>query len=172
VFVIDPYTALVLHELKGISAHIPQFDWGSNIRVFFVQNSYTRRMASNRSLFRFKSAKITYGELQDTRDRLVIKDSYAIRSIFSAKRHLDNTALIYSMWEGYLREVKAFWDRNHVPVLPVHCSGHAYIADLKQFAEAIKPKHIIPIHTFFPQKYSELFGDCVEFVKDGQTVEV
>lgn len=172
IFVIDPYTAFILHKLKKISPHIPQFDWGENIRIFFVPNSYTDKMAENKSLFKFKSAKVTYDEMQGIRDRLVIKDSYRTRWIFSKKKHLENTSLIYSMWEGYLPDVKPFWDKNNVPVLQVHCSGHAYIEDLKKFAKAIKPKYIIPVHTFFPEKYPELLGSNVKFIKDKETVEV
>jgi len=172
IFVIDPYTALILHKLKKISLHIPQFDWGENIRIFFVPNSYTDKMAEDKSLFQFKSAKITYDQMQDIRNRLVIKDSYRTRQIFSKKGHMEGTTLIYSMWEGYFPDVKSFWEENNVPVLHVHCSGHAYIDDLKNFARAIEPEFIIPIHTFFPERYPELFGDNVKIVKDGETVEI
>jgi ribonuclease J len=172
IFVIDPYTALILHKLKKISPHIPQFDWGENIRVFFVPNSYTDKMAEDKSLFQFKSAKITYDQMQDVRDRLVIKDSYRTRQIFSKKKHLEGTTLIYSMWEGYFPDVKPFWDENNVPVLHVHCSGHACIDDLKKLVRAIEPEFIIPIHTFFSEKYAEIFGNNVKIVKDGETVEI
>jgi ribonuclease J len=172
IFVIDPYTALVLHKLKKISPNIPQFDWGENIRIFFVHSSSTDKMAADKSLFQFKSAKITYGEMQDVRNRLVIKDSFSTRYKFSNNGHLQGTTLIYSMWEEYFAGVKEFWEENNVPVLHVHCSGHAYIDALKRFARAIKPEFIIPIHTFFPEKYPELFGDNVKLVKDGEIVEI
>jgi len=172
IFVLDPYTALVLHKLKKISAHIPQFDWDEHIRIFFVPNSYTDKMAEDKSLFRFRSAKITYDEMQGIRDSLVIKDSSTTRSIFSKKGRLERTTLIYSMWEGYLPDVKTFWDENRAPILQVHCSGHAYIDDLQRFAAAIRPRCIIPIHTFFPEKYFELLGSNVKLIKDRQTVEI
>ena len=143
-----------------------------NIRIFFVPNSYTDKMAKDKSLFQFKPAKITYDQMQDVRDRLVIKDSYRTRQIFSKKGHLEETTLIYSMWEGYFPDVEPFWEENKVPVSNVHCSGHAYIDDLKKFVGAIGPEFIIPIHTFFPEKYPELFGDNVKIVKDGEMVEI
>lgn len=172
IFVIDPYTAFILDKLKKISTHIPQFDWSEHVRIFFVPSSYTDKMAEDKSLFRFRSAKITYGEMQGIRNRLVIKDSYLTRQIFSRKGHLPGTTLIYSMWEDYLSDVKAFWDENKVPILPVHCSGHAYIDDLKKFAAAIRPKCIIPVHTFFPEKYFELLGSNVKLVKDREALEI
>ena len=80
--------------------------------------------------------------------------------------------MIYSMWEGYFSDVKPFWEDSKVPVLHVHCSGHAYIDDLKRFVGAIRPGFVIPIHTFFPEKYPELFGDNVKIVKDREMVEI
>ena len=76
------------------------------------------------------------------------------------------------MWEGYFPGVKEFWEKNSVPVLHVHCSGHAYIDDLRRFAMAMKPRQIIPIHTFFPEEYSKHLGAGVMLAKDGDTIEI
>lgn len=172
IFVLDPYTALILHKLKKISRHIPQYDWCKNIRLFFVPNGYTRKMAEDKSLFLFKSAKITYQEMQSIRNQLVIKDSHSARQYFAKKNGLSNTTLVYSMWDGYLSSVKPFWDKHNVPVLKIHSSGHAYIEELQKFVEAINPKYIIPNHTFFPKKYSEYFAGKIKMVNDKETVEI
>lgn len=172
IFVIDPYTAYILDKLKSVSSKIPQFNWGDNIKVFFIPNTYTDKMAEHKSLFKFLSAKITWQEIQDNRKKLVIKDSFTMRNIFANKRIMDNARLIYSMWSGYLPEVKPFWDKNKVPIDQVHTSGHAYIKELKSFVDALKPKHIIPIHTFYPERYPEYFGDAVMMVKDGEPVKI
>lgn len=172
IFVIDPYTALVLDKLKGVSVKIPQFDWEENIRIFFIPNSYTERMAKNKSLYKFKTAKITFEEIQEKRNKLVIKDSFTMRNIFAKKGMMDNSRLIYSMWNGYLPELKPFWDKHNVPIDEVHASGHAYVEELKAFVKALKPRKLIPIHTFYPEKYPEYFGDTVMMVKDGETVEL
>lgn len=172
IFVIDPYTALVLDKLKGVSVNIPQFDWGNNIKVFFVPNTYTDKMAENKSLFKFKSAKITFEEIQEKRNKLVIKDSFTMRKIFASKGMMDNSRLIYSMWNGYLPEIKPFWDKHNVPIDEVHTSGHAYVEELKAFVKSLKPRKIIPIHTFYPEKYQEYFGDTVMMIKDGVSVEL
>ena len=39
----------------------------------------------------------------------------------------------------------------------VHTSGHAYVKDLKKFCDAIKPKLIVPIHTFHGGEYERIF---------------
>jgi len=172
IFVIDPYTASILHRLKRISPHIPQFDWGRNIRIFFVPNRCTDKMAKNKSLFKFKSAKITYEQMRELRNKLVVKDAYLTRKIFSKKKDLEKTTLIYSLWEGYLPDVKPFWNRNNVPIVEVHCSGHAYVEDLQKFVKAVASEFIVPIHTFSPEKYSESLGSNVKIVGDGETVEI
>jgi ribonuclease J len=172
VFVIDPYTALILDKLQAVSSNIPQYDWGKNIKVFFVPNSYTERMAENKSLFKFKSAKITYDEMQEKRHKLVIKDSYTTRRIFAVKKNLGDSVLVYSMWEGYLPEVKPFWDKYNVPIIIVHSSGHAYVEELQEFVKAIKPKWIIPNHTFYPEKYPDYFGSSILLLRDKETVEL
>jgi len=172
IFVIDPYTALILDKLKKISERIPQFDWGRNIRLFFVPNRYTRRMSKDRSLFKFKSAKITYQEMQNNKGQLVIKDSYSTRQIFAKKRDMANSTLIYSMWDGYLSDVEPFWDEHNVPIAKVHTSGHAYMDELQEFAKALNPKYIIPNHTFYPEKYLELFGNRTKIVGDRERIEI
>jgi len=172
IFVIDPYTALILHKLKKISQHIPQFDWGKNMRLFFVPNSYTQKMAEDKSLFKFKSAKITYQEMQSIRNQLLVKDSYTTRWIFGKKKDLINSTLIYSMWDGYLPKVQPFWDKHNVPIIKIHSSGHAYIEELQKFVKAINPKYIIPNHTFYPDKYLEYFGSKTKMVNDKETIEI
>ena len=156
-FVIDPYTAFVLDKLKILSSKIPQYDW-NNMKIFFVPNTYTDKMAEGKSLYKFKSAKISFEEIQSMRNKLVIKDTYLTRTIFGKNKALTDTELIYSMWEGYLDDVKPFWEKHEVPIIKVHSSGHAYIEELKSFVKAVKPKYIIPNHTFYPEKYRELLG--------------
>lgn len=172
IFVIDPYTALILDKLRNISECIPQFDWGRNIRLFFVPNRYTKRMSEDRSLFKFKTAKITYQDIQNMNNQLVVKDSYTTRQIFAKKMDMANSTLLYSMWDGYLSDVEPFWDEHNVPIVKVHTSGHAYINELQEFVKAMNPKYIIPNHTFYPEKYLELFGSRTKMVRDRQTVEL
>jgi ribonuclease J len=172
IFVIDPYTALILHRLKDISSHIPQSNWGEHIRVFFAPSSYTNKMAKDKTLFKFKSAKITYEQIRIKRNQIIIKDSYSTRMYFAKKNDLTDATLIYSMWDGYLREVEPFWNKYKVPIVKVHSSGHAYIEELQQFVKAINPTYIIPNHTFYPEKYLELFGAKTRIINDKETVEI
>jgi len=55
--------------------------------------------------------------------------------------------------------------------MSVHTSGHASIDDLKRYAEALNPAKIVPIHTFVPDKYKELFNN-VQLHAEGEYWEV
>jgi len=85
-FVVDPYTAFVLDKLKVLSSKIPQANW-NNMKVFFVPNTYTKKMAESNNLYKFKSAQISYEEIVRTENKLVIKDTFLTRNIFGRKKH-------------------------------------------------------------------------------------
>ncbi|MBF0430755.1 MAG: MBL fold metallo-hydrolase [Fibrobacteria bacterium] len=158
-FIIDPYTARVLDSVKEISGNIPQADWGNNIGIFFIPGTHTEKMANDKSLYKFKQAKITYEYIAANRNRMVIKDSYVMRDIFKNKQNLRNSRLIYSLWNGYLEKDRKFWEHYKVPIEEIHTSGHAFVKDLQELVKAIKPAHVIPNHTFAPDKFPGLFPD-------------
>jgi ribonuclease J len=89
---------------------------------------------------------------------------------------LDDAALIYSMWPGYLedayqQEFLEWLKSKNIPLIHCHTSGHAPIKDLQRLAKAISPKRMVPIHTFEPGRYQELF-EKVHLEDDGAWWEV
>lgn len=168
IFVIDPYTALILEATKSVSFAIPQHDWGNNMKVLFVDNRHTKLLQKDSILGKFEKSEVKYEDIIKNKERYLVKDSFAVRNKFDADKNLSNTALIYSIWEGYLeedKELREFWNKNEVKIIHVHTSGHAHVADLKKFTDALNPKEVIPIHTFHPDKYIELFSR-VKILKD------
>ena len=103
---------------------------------------------------------------------MLVKDSYTMRNIFRNKRLLKDASVIYSQWEGYLEDVKGFWDKNGVKIIQVHVSGHAYVEDLVKFAKAVKPRNIIPIHTEKAKDYKRLFGSNILLLEDGKQTQL
>ena len=76
----------------------------------------------------------------------------------------DNTIIIYSMWNGYLKgetENKNLTGFLHGrPYVCLHTSGHADAETLKEVAEAVKPvQGIIPIHTECPEKFRRILPE-------------
>ena len=170
--VLDPYTAYILYMLKDIAKGVPQYDWGKNMRIFFIPNKYTDKVLNEKNMFKFKIAKITKEEVFSLKNKMLVKDSYTMRNIFKNKRLLKDTSVIFSMWDGYLEDQKPFWDRNQVEIIKLHASGHAYVEDLVKFTEALKPKNIIPIHTENADKFQDYFKSNIIQLKDGQKFEL
>ena len=76
------------------------------------------------------------------------------------------------MWEGYLTDkFKDYCANKKLQLEQIHTSGHAIVEDLKAFAEALKPKTLVPIHTFASEKYPELFEN-VKILDDKEVMEV
>jgi ribonuclease J len=89
---------------------------------------------------------------------------------------LKGASYIYSQWEGYwekdsYQNLKEWLERNNIPKISIHTSGHASPGDLKRIVEAINPKTVVPIHTFLPERYSELFPN-VQVHGDGEWWEL
>jgi ribonuclease J len=172
-FVIDPYTAEVLHKVKELSPNIPQFNWGKHIRVFFVPGGMTARLARDKSLFKFKSAKIEYKDIVADKGKMLVKDSYSMREYFAGKNGLAGAVLFYSQWEGYLKaEDFDFMDKHSVKIEKLHASGHAALPDLKRFAKVVNPEVIVPIHTEYPEEFRAHFGSKVRCLLDDETLEL
>lgn len=69
---------------------------------------------------------------------------------------------IWSMWPGYLaqesgKRYKEFLAEHHIPLAVHHASGHAFVGDLQRLAKAVAPKRLVPIHSFAPERFKELF---------------
>jgi len=171
ILVLDPYTVHLLDVLRKRAPSIPQFDF-KDIRVFFTSDSNTRRLADDKILYKYKDSKITYDEIEEKKDSLVVKPSYGIRKAFAKKGYIEGSTLIYSMWSGYFDNEKLFWDEYGISPMHIHTSGHAGVQQLKKFANALNPTTIIPVHTLSPEKYFEYFENKVKMLTDGKTIEL
>ena len=170
--VLDPYTAYVLYMLKDVAKGLPQYDWGKNMRIFFIPNKYTDKVLNEKKMYDFRKAKISKEEVFALKSKMLVKDSYMMRNIFKNKRLLKGASVIFSQWEGYLDGVKGFWDENGVKIIQLHVSGHAYVEDLVRFVKAIKPKNIIPIHTEKAERFKDLFESKILLLEDGKKFEL
>lgn len=43
---------------------------------------------------------------------------------------------------------------------------------MKSFVNAVKPRYVIPNHTFYPEKYLDILEGKVMFIKDRQPTEI
>ena len=170
-FIIDPYTAFILDSLRGLSDKIPQYDWDTGIiRIFFLPNRHTRMILEEKKLFKFKKAIIKLDDILKSDQKLLIKDSYTMRNILRNKKLLKGKTLIYSQWEGYLKDQLHIWEQSDVKIRQIHVSGHAYLRDIKKLISSINPKNIVPIHTEHPDKFSGITTKNIILLKDGRVI--
>jgi ribonuclease J len=173
--IIDLYTAAIL-EATG-NKNLPQSSW-SQITLYIPQ-SQRIQIKNNKWFELLKSHSKNRIYIENLReisaDSVLLFRPLHIRDLERADL-LANALYVYSQWEGYwdydsnsfLRE----WISKHnIPKVSIHTSGHASPSDLKRFADALKSAKIVPIHTFMPEKYFELFNN-VQLHADGDFWEV
>lgn len=169
------YTAVVL-EATG-NNHIPQSDW-PNI-VLYIPQKQRIQIKNNKwfdILIKHSKNRIFIENLQEISTHAVLLfRPIHIRDLERAEL-LNNTEYIYSQWEGYWEQdsnayLKEWLAKHKIVKESIHTSGQASPSDLKRFADALAPSRIVPIHTFMPEKYEDLF-DNVELNADGEYWEV
>jgi len=167
-FIIDLYTAFVLEKLCGLSPNIPQFNWG-NVRIFFLHH-HAQKLAEldEQLLYKYAKHRIKPKEIYfDPENKVVLsKDNRFYRSLITK---CGEATTVYSMWHGYLERnnLPEFLAERGVELSEIHTSGHAVLQHLRDIVEALKPKFIIPIHTFYPERFNEMFANVIP-VDDGQ----
>ncbi|PKL92197.1 MAG: hypothetical protein CVV21_05455 [Candidatus Goldiibacteriota bacterium HGW-Goldbacteria-1] len=151
-FIIDPYQAYIL-EKWPIS--MPKYN-ANNIKVYCVKNSnHSKVIFKDYKIYKFGKNKISVKEILENPEQYVIIDHHHVREAF--KKKLEGSRVIWSMWEGYLKQENNYWAGKNVEMCKIHASGHADVAALKKLADKLKPGVIIPIHTNNPCKYADIF---------------
>jgi ribonuclease J len=179
IFVVDVYVAKVLKELSkyaGIPYPSENFE---NLKVMFP--FFTSRRLKNEGnekiLYEFKKFKITKEEISNQSEKIVMIVRPSMQKDLENIHRIEGGNFIYSMWEGYLQKsgTMKFVDyltNRKFTLHKIHTSGHADTKTLKKMVEAIKPKNIVPIHTFEGDKYKDIFNEPIVELKDGETREI
>ena len=171
-FVIDLYTAFILSKLRKVSKGIPQYN-SDNIRIkFWKSHADSLSNAGYRDLlYAYNKRKIELLEIDKKKEKILmlVRDNSVFSRTLKDLSDIKGAKLVYSMYEKYLTdEFKTKCSRKGIEIEHVHTSGHAIVEDLKTFASALNPKTLIPIHTFYANKYNELFSN-VKVLKDEET---
>ncbi len=144
--VIDRYTAAVLAELRKLGSDLPTLRTHRNLSIYMPHDSRKALMLVRPSMI----AEMTENEI------------------------FQNGVFIYSLWSGYRedsrqKELESFLIERGFTIKVVHTSGHADAETLRDLLSALNPKQIIPIHTFWPERFTE-FSDKVRVVQDGEVI--
>lgn len=174
IFVIDVYTANVLHELRLIgNNHLPfPSEYYPNIRVFFPQRLTQKIFHEVGEVYarRFSPYHISRKELNKIQKNIVM----TVRP--SMRRDLENSGLysglfLYSLWQGYRdnqyqKDFEDYLSREGFAIDMLHTSGHAVGADIHRVITELEPQLIIPIHTMQPQTFLNI-SEKVILKEDG-----
>jgi ribonuclease J len=176
-FIIDFYTAEILDILQKY-AKLPNASW-PRIRVCYPQ-FLARQFEKNgmeNILSRHRKNGIKWTRINEKKGEIVMLVRPGFMADIKRFVNLDNASWIYSMWPGYfersnsLQRLKSFLWESGVRYEYLHTSGHAPVDDLKAFVNTLSPKTVIPIHSFHPEKYPDLFEN-VKMVNDGEEIEI
>jgi ribonuclease J len=177
---IDFYLANVLTELAfydDVPFPSPKYP---EIRVFYPYrlSLMIRRKGMLELLYKVRGRKITRKEINDNAENMVMIVRPTMQSDLELIPNINSGTFIYSMWEGYLQEGKTldfveYLSSRGLTELHLHTSGHADVETLKRLVDALRPKNLVPIHTFEADAYKKIFTNVnVRKVKDKETVEI
>jgi len=186
-FLVDFFTANVLKSInkraKNSGIPYPSAHNFPGMKVYYPQY-YIDRMneigKDAETIYRFPQYnKIGRDKLDDMAKDIVMLVKPSVR--YDLKKYLhkyDDGCFIFSMWSGYKTQnskVKNFLDFIKSKGMPIkddiHTSGHADLPGLRRMVKTVRPKHLVPIHTFEGDKYEGLFpGTDVRRVADRETV--
>jgi len=174
-FVIDLYTTFVLDKLSTLSPNIPQFNW-DGVKVLFSHYHAGKLAEQDEALlYKYRYAKIDFEEIKEhPQDKVLLaKDSRYFRVLCKKLPPETDLSAIYSMWHGYLErsDLLKFLKEKGISISEIHTSGHAYISQLRKMADALKPRFIVPMHTFYPEKYHDMFSNVIQ-LEDGQQMNL
>ncbi len=175
---IDFYIANVLKELSEFGAIPYPSKNFPEIKVFFPYR--LSKMISNKGeeklLYRFKNYKITKEQIDEQYDKTVMIVRPSMLKDLGYIKKLGNGTFIYSMWDGYKKEkvTKEFIDfliDKGMTEKTIHTSGHADQNALMRMVDILKPKNLVPIHTFEGDEYKKIFtGIKVLQINDNEVV--
>ena len=77
------------------------------------------------------------------------------------------------MWPGYLErsDLTQLLASHGMELMRIHTSGHAVEGDLKKLGDALAPRCVVPMHTFHPERFKEMFPNTV-LLDDGEEFAV
>lgn len=146
--VLSGYAAYLLMKLEN--PRLPNLTW-PDVKKFAVKEQ--NRCSVSPKEIAADAGKYVVLPVKSTFDTLVKTDNLN-----------DETLFVWSMWSGYKdRYADRFEALNKAGVrcVDLHTSGHADIPALKEFVAKTTPKTVVPIHTFHPERFKDLFDNAV-----------
>ncbi len=173
ILIVDLYGAAVL-EATG-NRNIPQAFW-PEMAVYVPRWQLSQARKLSELLERLSKNRISLSRISSDPGRFALMFRPMHMTDLESGQCLAGAAFVYSMWEGYRERgdyarVDRWLEKNEVFLHSIHSSGHAGTGDLQKLVSALNPQKVIPIHSFSPERYREVFPS-VEMHDDGEWWEV
>ena len=172
--VVDLYTADVLDRVSGATGIPCPGERFPNLKVVITKRLRSAYGRLGREAFIERMAHFGIGAKGLVGGRNVIMLRRALIPDYEKSGVDPNAedAYNFSMWRGYLSEpyhraALEWCERRGSEVAYIHTSGHASPEDLRAFANALKPKVVIPVHGNGWDEHADGFGD-VKRLCDGE----
>lgn len=160
--IIDVYSAWILELVRKVSKGTPAIEW-EEIKIFDHPGQLDKITDKSFDEFRARIGQQRVGNsVFDDPSGYVYFVRCPNEKLINKLRARGTINIIYSQWEGYLREEHKNYCTDYLNTLKkdsgisfqsIHTSGHAEMADLVKFAKAINPDIIVPIHTALPDTF-------------------
>jgi len=151
--VIDLYTAEVLTTMAAYGK-LPQPDWAS-IKVVVTKGlaRHYKRRGMDEFVSRMAANGISAKALasQHRKWAIMVRPSLVRDFEPAGVTPTPDDSWSYGMWRGYLKEadgqrLQSWFDAGGATPCHLHTSGHASPADLREFANAMNARTMVPIH--------------------------
>jgi ribonuclease J len=175
---VDLYTAEVLDILADMG-RIPRAGW-NNLKVVITSGFASLYRSKGREDFVQKRAThgVSAAKLAQHRGNWVVMTRPSLMRDFAAKGVLPTSddAWCYSQWRGYLDQpdgqaLASWFAAGGARARHLHTSGHASVADLRAFADAMKPRMLVPVHGAAWDSAGAGSANVVR-LRDGEMVEI
>jgi ribonuclease J len=174
-FIVDMYTAHILDSTQN--NNVPQSFW-KEVSVFlpFSQKLKIVKDQSFAISDKFKPDRIYPNQLAAVASQSVMLFRPAMRRDLEEANCLDGACLVYSMWDGYLKDEKMkpflnWLNQRGIQLHKCHTSGHASVSDLRRLRNAFASAVAVPVHCAEPELFAQTF-DQVRVHPDNKWWEV
>lgn len=178
--VLDIYTLDVLERLSSFYDSLPRLGWPAvqGVITASMKRLYEDPDRIDNAPFVEACGKsgraLGAARLQELPNAVVMLRPSLLRDFLRKGLALtkDDT-WIFSMWGGYMSapsyaEVRAAFESANSSTMHIHTSGHASRGDLLAFARGVRPRHLVPIHSFEWDDHVEYFENVTR-LKDAES---
>ncbi len=178
-FIIDPFTANVLHELRKLGMSLPSPGVGRDAMHVFSPRRVQSRDDSLEivdEFRRFSRWRVSRPQVQAMADRVCMLVRPSMLTDLRKMPGLKYGQLVYSMPQRY-RETPAQKRLEHLmlargtTIVPLHTGGHARMSDLEKLIHDLEPKTVRLIGDI-PGKLLGQLKKPVEIIRSQETIDL